>query len=439
MFQPFSVFLRGSRPFYYVSFKNEETGLYLPAISTKKTTEKDAVRQAWIWFREGIPHNGGMLDLKTYSLRDSVHRASISPPDAAYIVDELKRRGLVLSCVFAGDPGSVSFADFLTEFWDWDRSPYIREKLRAEHSIHRNYVSAMARIVKNYWLPFFPSVLLGELSPGDLDRLIDHLSGIRYGKKDELVLSNVRKNDIMKAGVVPLRWAYKKRKTELDVTRDLIFFSDQTAERLILSPQQAAAVFALEWADDRSKIANMTAMVTGLRAGELQGLQVGDLGDGCLLVRHSWNRCDKLKTTKTNSERKVEMPFPFVQQSLRYVASLNPHGYGSDSYVFWSSLSANKPMEQKLFLSGLRDSLVSSGLTEAAAGEYSFHAWRHFFTTYMRPKLEDKLLQSQTGHKSKKMLKRYSDHVLPGDRDKIREAQVEVFSALLPSVGFTPP
>jgi len=41
MLQPFSVFLRGNRPYYYVQFKNEETGGYIPAISTKKTNEKD--------------------------------------------------------------------------------------------------------------------------------------------------------------------------------------------------------------------------------------------------------------------------------------------------------------------------------------------------------------------------------------------------------------
>ena len=90
-------------------------------------------------------------------------------------------------------------------------------------------------------------------------------------------------------------------------------------------------------------------------------------------------------------------------------------------------------MEQRLFLHGLRDSLIASGLNEAAVNGFSFHGWRHFFTTYMRKKVEDKLLQSQTGHKTIPMLNRYSDHLLPGDRDKIREAQAEVFSSLLPS------
>jgi hypothetical protein len=51
----------------------------------------------------------------------------------------------------------------------------------------------------------------------------------------------------------------------------------------------------------------------------------------------------------------------------------------------------------------------------------------------MRNKVEDKLLQSQTGHKTLSMLERYSAHRLCGDQDKIREAQLDVFSSLLPN------
>jgi integrase len=428
--QLFSVFLRGNRPYYYVSFKNEETGNYLPAVSTKKTKEAEAIRQAWIWYREGIPHKGGTLNIKSRSLRDFIKRSDVSIDDAEFIIDDLKRRGIIMSCIFTNEAGAVRFADFLDEFWDWDRSKYVNEKLRVEHSIHRNYVFQMHNAVNKYWIPFFPSVLLGALVSNDIETFINHLSLILFRGKP---LSNSRKNEIIKAGIVPIRWAYRKGIINNDITRSIYLFSDKSVERLILTPQLAKTIFLQDWHDVRCKIANMTAMVTGLRAGELQGLLTGDIGDDCLIVRHSWNRWDKLKTTKTNSERKVELPFQFVLEALKNIAELNPHGYNKDSYVFWSSLTTNKPMEQTLFLKGLRDSLVSSGVSEDESKKISFHGWRHFFTTYMRPKLDDKLLQSQTGHKTIDMLEHYADHLRSGDRDKIRDAQIKVFSALLPS------
>jgi len=421
---PFSVFLRGKRPHYYVAFKNEETGRYLPAISTKKTKKSDAERQAWVWFREGIPSKG---DLKVLSLRDTVRRSELTQADAEFIISELKRRGLILSCVFPGAPDAVRFTDYLEEFWDWDRSPYIREKLRAEHSIHKIYVRGMLYNVRKYWLPFFSTELLGELTPKDIERLADHLSVIKSAKDQPL--SNIRKNNIMAAGTIPLRWAYRKEKIAQDITRSLVHFSGKFKERIILTPEMAASVFSQNWEDERCKIANITAMVTGLRAGELQGLRTEDIGEDCLFIRHSWNPTDKLKTTKNNEGRVVEVPFPSVLNSLRYVASLNPHGASNESYVFWAGLYADKPMEQRLFIRALRHKLKALGIE---AKDFTFHGWRHFFTTYMRNKIEDKLLQSQTGHKTISMLERYSAHQRTKDRDKIREAQREVFSSLLP-------
>ncbi|MCL2879916.1 MAG: site-specific integrase, partial [Treponema sp.] len=98
---PFSIFLRGGRPCYYVAFKNEDTGKYLPAVSTKKIKKSDAERQAWVWYREGIPKRNGKSDIKTLSLHDSIRHIPLTTTDAELIVDELKRKGLVLSCILA--------------------------------------------------------------------------------------------------------------------------------------------------------------------------------------------------------------------------------------------------------------------------------------------------------------------------------------------------
>jgi integrase len=421
---PFSVFPRAGRPCFYVAFKNEKTGRYLPAISTKKELKDDAIRQAWVWYREGIPYRGAKLDLKVCILRDTVRSADISMSDAEFIIEDLRRRGLVLSCVFPGKANSIGLLDFLEEFWDYDRSPYVREKLRRDHSIHRNYTRQMYRTIKQYWKPFFPSALLGELVPEDIDRFVKYL--------DLLSLCGARKNDIIKAGTVPLRWAFRKRMISQDVTQGITTFSVKPEKRLILPPETASAIFKLKWNDERSRAANMVAMAAGLRAGEIQGLRVSDIGEDYLMIRHSWNHADKLKGTKNNEERIAELPFPSVLRALRDVAAHNPHGAGPDSYVFWSGRSPDKPMEQIRFRSGLREALILSGMEKTAAKYYTFHAWRHFFTTYMRNKIDDKLLQDQTGHKTVDMLDLYGGHRASGDRDKIRDAQLDVFSALLP-------
>jgi integrase len=156
------------------------------------------------------------------------------------------------------------------------------------------------------------------------------------------------------------------------------------------------------------------------------------LGKVCLYIWHSWNFRDGLKTTKNNKDRTVEVPFPSLIDCLLKLAGRNPHGVGMDSYVFWAEKSSSKPMNGVLFTNGLRDALVKTGMSREDSAVYVFHGWRHYFTSYMTGRVNEKLLQKQTGHKTPAMVKHYGDHLLDGDRERIRQAQKDVFGALIP-------
>jgi integrase len=417
---PFSVFKRKNRRFYYVQFKGNN-GEYLPAVSTKQTEESFAIEISFQWYREGKPIAGGGI-IKP-SLRDALRDVKDSS-EAEFICRELKRQGLLKAYALSGSKQAVDFGTFLQNFWDYDNSPYIKEKLRKNHGIHRNYTLGQKFIAEKYWMPVFRGRVLGEITRGDIENFADALTAKS--------LSAGRKNIIIKAGTIPLRWAASKEMVEKDITRGITWFSGQIKERQILSPEIAHAIFLMQWPNDRAKLANMLAAVTGLRAGEILGLQVQDLGKECLYIRHSWNCRDHLKTTKNNEVRIVEVPFPALIDDLLNLAKRNPHGVSMDSFVFWAGKSSSKPMESVLFLSGLREALVKAGMGKRTASVYVFHGWRHFFTTHMRDRLNRKLLKSQTGHKTDAMADHYSDHLLDGDRVKIRQAQMEVFGGLVP-------
>jgi integrase len=217
-----------------------------------------------------------------------------------------------------------------------------------------------------------------------------------------------------------------------DITAGITWFSGISQERQILSPEQAAAVFKAVWNDNRARLANMLAMVTGMRAGEIQGLRVQDLGKDCLYVRHSWNFQDGLKSTKNNECRTVEVPFLGLMQELFDLAKSNPHGHSMDSYVFWAEKTPEKPMEQDIFLRDFKSALIQIGMDKESAKGYTFHGWRHYFASYMRDRINEKLLQKQVGHKTLQMLNHYSGHMISGDRERIRQAQLEAFGWLLP-------
>jgi integrase len=470
---PFSVFKRAGYRSYLVKFKNEKTGKYLAAISTKQETEAEAVQVAFEWLKNGIPHQGEAVSFKKYTLRDMAKEDEISKSDALFICKELQRRGILKSYILTESKQAQFFMEYLRSFWDWKNSPYIKERLRKKHAFHRRYAIEMTGAVTKYWVPFFQNKILGEVTRQDIEDFITYLeslprkaeqeqaewekakrereatekgeieAGIRKPKrknaakpKDKIFRfpnSAKRINTILQAGTVPLAWAFSKELIDRDVTKGITWFSGKAVERQILSPEQAAAVFRVEWKDDRARLANMLAMVTGMRAGEIQGLRIQDLGKDCLYVRHSWNYQDGLKTTKNNESRVVEVPFPGLMREVLELARSNPHRQDMDSYVFWAEISPDKPMEQNIFRRDLKAALVKSGMSVESAKVYTFHGWRHYFTSYMRERVNEKLLQQQTGHKTLEMLNHYSEHKIAGDRERIRQAQIESFGKLLPT------
>jgi integrase len=265
---------------------------------------------------------------------------------------------------------------------------------------------------------------LGDITYDDIDAFIKHL--------EPMALSAERKNGIIVAGTKPIRWAFEKGKIAVDPTRGHTMFSGEKKKRNILTMTSASAVFKVDWTDERSRLANMLAAVTGMRNGEIVALQFQDLGPDCIFVRSSYNSEDKMKTTKTNEDRIVHIPFPDLINGLIEQAKQNPWGVSPTSLVFWSTTRSKVPMQGRSFCVGLREAMIKIGFSEKEAKKYDFHGWRHFYTSYMIKYLDKKLLKSQTGHKTDVMLAHYADHETEGDKEIIQAKGREVFSGILP-------
>ena len=418
---PFSIFKRADRSCYSVSFK-DQNGKYLPPVSTKKKTHDEAVQVAFKMLSEGITKKEKTVTVQDLSLINATRKITCS--EAEIVINELKRTGLVKSCIFNGTPQAVDFISFLKNFWDWDTSPYINEKLRKSHGIHKMHCLKQSQAVTLHWEGFFNGRLLGDISADDIDAFISFM-----GTKK---LSASRRNVVIKAGTKPLRWMFAKGKIPVDPTRGHVLYSGEKKKRNILTPSVAGAIFKINWKDDMAKIANMLAAVTGMRNGEIIGLRLKDIGADCLYVNNAWNGADKDKLPKNNEIRTVEITFPYLIDALTYLAYKNPRGVSPDSYVFWSTSKKNVPNRGRNFVTGLRKALIQIGFSKNDADMYDFHGWRHFYTSYMVKKLEKKLLKTQTGHLTDIMIDHYSDHETVGDRELIKAKQRETFAGLIP-------
>ena len=99
--------------------------------------------------------------------------------------------------------------------------------------------------------------------------------------------------------------------------------------------------------------------------------------------------------------------------------------------MYFMQVYLTNPWSQKAFLHELRQALLKMGMSKETAKGYTFHAWRHFFTAYMADRVNNKVLQQQTGHKTTAMLEHYAEHRIDGEREGLRLAQVETFGRVI--------
>jgi hypothetical protein len=85
--------------------------------------------------RDGIKQKTKALTVKDLAFKDTVRKIETGT-EVGLLLAELKRLGWLKSYIQKETPGAVDFVSFLKTFWDWEKSPYISEKLRREHGIH---------------------------------------------------------------------------------------------------------------------------------------------------------------------------------------------------------------------------------------------------------------------------------------------------------------
>jgi integrase len=410
------------------------------------------------WLKNGIPDkkiNGkkSVEDaLALQSVLANLHVLPLSTDDVQKITDILKSRHLLDSAIVTSAASSQGLIEYLTAFWDFDTSPYIKEKLLHGQKIGRMRAIDSSRTAK-YWKLFFgDQKRIGEVTRSDLRDFSLWLAEYKVVSKKkppkgvtgqqekdfftssmpekEKYLSAGTINKVMLAGTLPLKWAAYHNEIPTDPGKGLMKFSGTPKARGILTEKEAIALFEVEWKEERSKIASMLSMSTGLRAGEVLALHLCDVGTDRLYVNHSWSWSDGLKCTKTGKVRVVPL-LPSLRDKLIKLAEANPHG--KDGFIFFG-LVPDKPMDTHFLLDGLKEALAKIGITEEIRAKRNivFHSWRHYFATKMRGKLDANTVKRATGHSTETMLEHYAEHEREEDLDSLYSTADEVFGNIIP-------
>ncbi len=410
---------------FYAELTDPTTGRKLVARSTGKKSRDEAMLVVAEWLKNGIPtgrlRRPRPIEVATglEAILSSIRKTDLNGDDAMRIVAALRGRGLIDIAAAKAGKGSVDLIEFLETFWDYEASLYVRDKLAHGQRIGKRHCLESQKKVATYFLPVFKDRKLNSITRADLKSFSLSLS--------ERGLAPATINKTMVALTTPLSWAFSEGMIPADVTDGLRRFAGEAKKRGVLTPEEAAGLFRVEWKDDRARVGNLLAATTGLRAGEVLAVRRSDIGEGILYVRHSWSYADGLKKPKSGEERRVPL-LPEVRRELLALLDRNPHKV-ADPFAFYGLLE-DKPMDQKLLLHGLKEACGVSGVNAVERG-IVFHSWRHLYAARMADRMDAKKIMRATGHATESVFDAYADHVLESDLAEVGKVAGEVFASIV--------
>jgi hypothetical protein len=167
-------YLHARNGVFYSALINQEAGLLLTAKSTGTRDRDEALLIISDWLKNGIP-NGKQKKPRTLNQLSNVKgilkacgTVELTAEDALAIAMTLKNRGLLEVGISKAGSVQKSLIGFLNEFWDYNNSPYIRDKVLHGHRITRRYCHEALLIIAKHCAPYFGNKPLNALCRQDL-------------------------------------------------------------------------------------------------------------------------------------------------------------------------------------------------------------------------------------------------------------------------------
>ena len=173
MAKPYLIF-KARTGFYYAQILLPD-GTRTNNKSTGCKNRAEAERKVMEWIVKGtIPKriNSKSNDTKSIdkiSIFNNLRTDDFNTDEIQTMVKILKERGFIHSAILTSSKENIPIENFLSNFWDFDKSPYVREKLVKGQSIHKSYCSTLMSRIKLYWLPRFEGKCIGEITRKDVE------------------------------------------------------------------------------------------------------------------------------------------------------------------------------------------------------------------------------------------------------------------------------
>ncbi|WP_449189523.1 tyrosine-type recombinase/integrase [Treponema lecithinolyticum] len=300
----------------------------------------------------------------------------------------------------------MTLQEYASEFWDYERSLFVSQRLKSGHAIGKSYCKKMQYITHRYVYPVIGGTELSNITIKIVD---DFLLGL----SDNRTYATI--SDVRKSICAPLRFAHRQGLLQQDISSGIIKFAVSSKPRGILTPKEVKALFKLRWDNPKVYTANLLASKTGMRIGEILALTKNDIKKDCIIVNKSYSLIDGLKGTKTGRERTVPISSNMCKKLLGLVTD-------KSMYLF-AGKTNDKPLNKKTVANGLYTALSKIGIERAERKRRNIvlHSWRHYVATYLAQRTDMHTAMMILGHSALSTFAGYSSHeTVESMRQKIK-------------------
>jgi integrase len=333
----------------------------------------------------------------------------ITKTAARNFCNTLNRKGILLP----EGKTMPTFEEYATGFWDWDNSPYLKER-RKRVKLTQNYTDKCKKLTDSTLIPYFGKMSLdritGEVIEGWLDAML--ATGLK----------TVTINGYFGTLMTMIKWAVRKRVIDRDPFLDVQKLLKETKEKRIITQDEFKALFVNDWKkvwdnDLLMCTAHKLAGLTSMRCSEVLGLKGEFVFDKHLYL---CGQFDDYGYRETKTKIKHQIPIPAeLSRDLQKLIRIN-----HDGFVF-SEDGGETPITRRRVYLGLQRACGNIGIDEDEMKKrgINVHAWRHFCNTeLLKGGLTVKKVQAVTGHKTEDMTDNYT-HFDPMEFSEVSKIQ----------------
>jgi hypothetical protein len=187
-----------------------KTGLRIATRDTKAKNRDEAVLVVSGWVQNGLPQRKQGRNPRSVEaaaglaaiLKGIKEIADLDADGAREIAVALRDRGLLDFPIVKAGPGNIDFIAYLKQFWNYGKSPYVKDRLAHKHRIGKRYCYEAAKRVERYWTDRFSNRKLNSIARQELKEFSLDLAAKGF--------SAGYLNMIINAGIIPLAYAERE-------------------------------------------------------------------------------------------------------------------------------------------------------------------------------------------------------------------------------------